>query len=259
MTDTRSSRMNHLSTPICEQGRLPHPSAGDGPVAALWLAAAVRRWHVPVLYGDDSALPYLALEGDEPVALIFTTRRRANRAVDGWIADVVGRPVGTASISPETAMEVLGRLCARGVQWVRIDHGPDSVRLPLEPLVGALQRQWESDSGLDDASLAFAWLVRQERVLMLSDPVAGDLPFVEIIDESPSIRIFASRSRAWAHAPEIHASDRDSRTISLSGANAIDCLQRLAILGVDHLIIEQLGGTRTVRLATLLDQSRRAA
>jgi hypothetical protein len=65
-----------------------HPAASIGPIEAIWRAAALLRWHVPVLDGHDSALPYIALEEDEPVALFFTTRRRSRAAINGWIGAV---------------------------------------------------------------------------------------------------------------------------------------------------------------------------
>ena len=34
---------------------------------------------------------------------------------------------------------LLARLGARGLNWVRVNHGPDSVKLPLEAVAGALR------------------------------------------------------------------------------------------------------------------------
>ncbi len=238
-----------------------HPSEGAGPIESLWLAAARLRWHIPVLSGDGASLPYMSLEGEEPVALVFSTRRRATQAIDGWISDVVGVPVGSVTIDRESALRVLGRLCARGVQWIRIDHGPQSIRLPLEPLIGAMQRLWEQESALDEEASIWAWLERQDRILMLRDPAASNLPLVEIIDEQPSIRVFVTRNRARAWASTLSLEPEDPMagcTMRLSGGEAVDTLQRLAHLGVDRLVIEQPGGPRALSLSALLS-CRRAA
>lgn len=239
-----------------------HPATCDGPIDAIWRAAAFLRWHVPVLDGHDSALPYIALEGDEPVALFFTTRRRSRAAISGWIADVSDMAVRSVAIDRDTALRVLTRLHARGLQWIRIDHGPRSIRLPLEPLVGAMQRLWEQEASLEGDASAWAWLERQERVLLLRDPAAIDLPLVEILDDMPTIRLFVGKQRAIAQATQLSLHDEgNSRDLvmSMAGDSSIDCLRRLATLGVERVVIEQPGGRRTLSLNALLHQARRAA
>lgn len=239
-----------------------HPSAGDGPMEAIQLTANILRWHVPVLTGEEVSLPYMALEGSEPVALFFTTRRRAHRAIEGWIADVSDVEVGSVAIDRESALQVLGRLHARGLQWIRIDHGPRSIRLPLEPVIGAIQQAWEQESSMDVEASAWAWLARQERVLLLRDPVAEDLPLVEILNERPAIRLFVNRRRAEASALRLSIDGSDtcnSCVLPMRGDRAIDCLKRLAHLGVEQVILEQPGGVRSLMLDALLSQARKAA
>lgn len=239
-----------------------HPANADGPIAAIWSAAQIQRWHVPVLSGADSSLPYIALEADEPVALFFTTRRRVGAAIDGWISGVSDIPVRGVQIEFEKALQLLSRLHARGLQWIRIDHGPHSIRLPLEPLVGAMQIELERLTQDGAEACAWKWLANQERVLVLRDPATDDLPLVEIIDDLPSIRIFVDMRRAKAQAARLslHADDtRARRVISMDGTESVDCLRRLAHLGVEHLVIEQPGGQRQLPLAALLQEARRAA
>jgi hypothetical protein len=239
-----------------------HPSACDGPIDAIWRAAEFLRWHVPVLDGQDAALPYIALEGDEPVALFFTTRRRSHAAISGWIGEVSDMAVRSMAIDRDRALRVLTRLHARGLQWIRIDHGPRSIRLPLEPLVGAMQKAWERDSSLDGDASAWAWLDRQDRVLMLRDPAAIDLPLIEIVDETPTVRLFVGKQRAMAEATHIALCDEyrsQDLVMSMAGDLSIDCLRRLATLGVERVVIEQPGGRRTLSLSGLLHQARRAA
>jgi hypothetical protein len=203
----------------------------------------------------------MALEGDEPVALLFTTRRRASRAIEGWISSVADVPVHAISLDRDATLRMLDRLHARGLQWIRIDHGPQSIRLPLEPLIGAMQQAWEREQALDPAASAWAWLERQDAVLMLNDPSAHDLPLVEILDESPAVRLFVSRRRAMARAVRLslHGCDRHEQVQTLDGTEAINCLRRLAHLGVEQLIIEAPGGARRLSLASLLNTARRAA
>jgi hypothetical protein len=45
----------------------------------------------------------------------------------------------------------------------------------------------------------------------------------------------------------------------MAGNSSIDCLRRLATLGVDRVVIEQPGGRRALPLNALLNQARRAA
>jgi hypothetical protein len=239
-----------------------HPAACNGPVEAIWRAAGLLRWHVPVLDGHNSALPYIALEGDEPVALFFTTRRRSNAAIAGWIGDVSDMAVRSMAIDRDTALRVLNRLHARGLQWLRIDHGPRSIRLPLEPLVGAIQHLWEQDAALDGDESAWAWLERQERVLLLRDPAAVDLPLIEILNETPTVRLFVGRQRAMAQALHVEgheASHSQDLVMAMTGDSSIECLRRLAVLGVERVVIEQPGGRRSRSLNGLLQQARRAA
>jgi len=239
-----------------------HPAEGAGPLEAIQLAAEVARWHVPVLTGGDASLPYMALEGDEPVALFFTTRRRAYKAIDGWIADVSDGDVRSRAIDRDTALSVLGRLHARGLQWIRIDHGPRSIRLPLEPLLGAMQKAWECQAALGLEASAWAWLARQERVLLLRDPIAEDLPLVEIQDDKPAIRLFVNRRRAEARAMRLSidaGEDQRSQVLPMRGDLAVECLKRLAHLGVEQVILEQPGGARSLPLGDLLMQARKAA
>ncbi len=239
-----------------------HPAACDGPIAAICRAAEFLRWHVPVLDGHDSALPYIALEGDDPVALFFTTRRRSRAAIAGWIGEVSDIAVRSVAIDRDTALRVLTRLHARGLQWIRIDHGPSSIRLPLEPLVGAMQKAWEQEASLDSDASAWAWLERQERVLLLRDPAAIDLPLIEILDETPTIRLFVGKQRAMAQVAHSTLHDESHNreiVMSMAGNSSIDCLRRLATLGVDRVVIEQPGGRRALPLNALLNQARRAA
>jgi len=257
-----SERPASLTVQQANSSSLKHPAHAAGPIEAIWVAAALQRWHVPVLAGADSALPYISLEGDEPVALFFTTRRRARRAIDGWIGDVADVPVESRQVSREAAYAVLSRLHGRGMQWIRIDHGPHSLRLPLEPLVGAMQRLWEQDLQCGPEAGVWNWLARQERVLMLRDPAADDLPLVEIVDEAPSIRLFVDMPRAMARAARLSLrldDDRRQRVISMDGTSSVDCLRRLAHLGVEQIVLEQPGGQRRLSLAALLQEARRAA
>ncbi len=238
-----------------------HPASSNGPIEAIRSAAALGRWHVPALAGSESSLPYIALEGDEPVALLFTTRRKSNRAINGWIGEVADVSIQSVPLDRSAALKMLERLHSRGLQWVRIDHGPQSIRLPIEPLIGAMQQAWEQRASLDPAQSAWAWLARQDEVLMLRDPSATSLPFVEILNEAPSIRLFVSRRRAMARAVRLslHGDTQPDQTMSLTGASTIECLRRLAHLGVDQVIIEQPGGIKRLSLSALLDHARRAA
>lgn len=238
-----------------------HPAHADGPIQAIWVAAALQRWHVPTLVGQETALPYITLEGDEPVVLAFATRGRAAKAVNGWIQESADADIRVASIDPFTAEQVLSRLHGRGMQWVRIDHGPRSIRLPLEPLIGAMQRVREQDAQMGPATALLDWISRQDHILVLRDMAAQDFPLVEIIDEQPSIRLFSDRRRAMARATEVDMlpSDGRQRLMSLDSDASVLCLRRLAQLGVEQVLVEQAGGTRRIPLNGLLDLDRRAA
>lgn len=238
-----------------------HPADAQGPVEAIWMAAARPRWHVPVLAGQDTAMPYLVLEQDEPVALMFSTRRRAVRAIDGWITDVVDHDVHAATIDAETTLDVLMRLHARGLQWIRIDHGPSSVKLPLEPLVGGMQRVQDTVVDASPEESTWRWMAAQDHVLMLRDAAARDLPLIEILDEQPTVRVFMHRGRALARAAQlaIPVRDRNTALLSMNGEEAVERLRRLAQLGVDQVIVEQPGGMRVLALTSLLKEARRAA
>lgn len=243
------------------RGVAGHPSSAQGPIEAVWMAARRLRWHLPVLAGQETAMPYIVLEQDEPVALMFTTRRRALRAIDGWISSVVDHPIRTASVDMMTTLEVLMRLHARGLAWIRIDHGPQSIRLPLESLLGAMQRVLEQNVKATPEEATWRWIASQERILMLRDSAADDLPLVEILDDRPTVRIFVHPSRALARAAQLSlpATDRRRAVLGMDGPESIECLRRLAHLGVDQVIVEQPGGSRRLGLEALLAEARRAA
>lgn len=243
------------------QQEVRHPSHAMGPVQAIRVAAALKRWHVPALVGEDSALPYITLEGDEPVLLAFATRGRAFNAVRGWIQSSADAHVSVASVDPLTAEQVFRRLHQRGIQWIRIDHGPRSIRLPLEPLIGAMQQVRERGSDMGPAAALLDWIGQQDCILVLRDDAVEDFPLVEIIDELPSIRLFCDRRRALARATQVDHSGRPARAslMSLDGESSVTCLRQLAQLGVEQVLLEQAGGVRRVPLHRFLEQERRAA
>ncbi len=243
------------------QHTVRHPSHAIGPVQAIRVAASLKRWHIPALVGDDSALPYITLEGDEPVLLAFTTRARAHQAVGGWIESSADVPVSVASVDPVTAEEVFQRLHQRGMQWIRIDHGPRSIRLPLEPLIGAMQQVRERGAEMGPAAALLDWIGRHDQILVLRDDAVDDFPLVEIIDEMPSIRLFCDPRRALARATQIDHAHRPSQAamMRMDGASSVTCLRRLAELGVEQVVLEQAGGVRRVPLHRFLEQERRAA
>ena len=98
--------------------------------------------------------------------------------------------------------------------------------------------------------------------MLLRDPAAIDLPLIEILDETPTIRLFVGKQRAMAQVAHSTLHDESHNreiVMSMAGNSSIDCLRRLATLGVDRVVIEQPGGRRALPLNALLNQARRAA
>ena len=97
---------------------------------------------------------------------------------------------------------------------------------------------------------------------MLRDPAAIDLPLIEILDETPTVRLFVGKQRAIAQASHLALHDEQhprNLVMTLDGDSSVECLRRLASLGVERVVIEQAGGRQTLSLKSLLHQARRAA
>lgn len=222
----------------------PRISNASGPRTAVERCASQVRWHLPMLGGDGDSMPYLVLEDDVPVLLLFTTRRKANRAVHGWIAGAVDTEVCSATYVRSDMAILLSRLAVRGLNWVRINHGPQSVRLPLEAVAGAL-RQAESITNVQPIG----------RLFVLRDPVSPAAPLVEIVNDQPCLRLFTDMHRASARASTLGPrliSDPDASVVVVDPDDLRTLLLRLRGQGVESVVFDGPGGGQWIGIDVAL-------
>ncbi len=216
----------------------PRMHDARGPREALAMAALIKRWHVPMLGCEQTCMPWLMLEQDTPTLLLFTSRRKAVQMVNGWIAPATDIPVHAAAADPQAMAGLLEHLADRGIAWVRINHGPRSVRLPLEALAGGLR--------LASDIVCFAG-----QLWMLRDPITPTMPWVEICREEPCLRLFTSAPRARARAHGLVGSmtdDPDQSLVAMTPDDLQELLGRLRQQGVGAVVIEGPGGGRWMRI-----------
>lgn len=215
-----------------------------GPREAVEFAGAVERWHVPMLGSGQDGIPFLALEDDCPTLLLFTSRRKANRAVRGWIAPSIDTAVHAAQCTRAEMATMLSRFAQRGIAWIRINHGPTSVRLPLEAVAGAVRQATQVTS-----------LQAMGRLFVLRDPVTPSAPFVEIVHDQPCLRLFTDVHRAEARAKAMGpclVDDPHAAVVALGDDDVRLLLQRLRSQGVESIVIDGPGGGQHITIETAL-------
>jgi hypothetical protein len=195
--------------------------------------------------GDD-CMPYLALEDDCPTLLLFTSRRKASRAVKGWIAPSIDTIVRSAKFSRKDMAALLLRFTQRGIAWVRINHGPTSARLPLESVAGALRQALQATSPLSISQL-----------FVLRDPVTPTEPLVEIVHDHPILRIFTdfhrAEARAQAMGPRL-VNDPHEAVVAIDTDDVRGLLQRLRSQGVESIMLDGPGGGQRIGIDAALQQ-----
>lgn len=215
-----------------------------GPREAVERCGEHARWHVPVLGRDGDCLPYLVLEDDVPVLLLFTTRRKANQAVDGWIRASIDMDVRAASCTRRAMGALLARLGARGLNWVRINHGPNSIKLPLEAVAGALR-----------LAARVTTLQPADRLFLLRDPVSPSAPLIEILNDQPCLRLFTDMHRASARAlalgPRLVA-DAEQSVLGVDPDELHALLVRLRSQGVESVVLDGPGGGQWIGIDVAL-------
>jgi hypothetical protein len=197
-----------------------------------------------MLGGDGESMPYLVLEDDVPVLLLFTTRRKVNRAVQGWIAGALDVDVQSESCNRADMAVLLSRLAARGLNWVRINHGPDSVRLPLEAVAGALRL---AERVIDVQPIG--------RLFLLRDPVSPATPLVEIVNDQPCLRLFTDMQRANARATAMGprlVSDPEASVLGVDPDDLRTLLLRLRGQGVESIVFDGPGGGQWIGIDVAL-------
>jgi hypothetical protein len=189
-------------------------------------------------------MPYLVIEDDLPTLLLFTTRRKANRAVAGWIAPSIDMGVRAASCSREAMSALLSRLAARGIGWVRVNHGPCSIRLPLEAVAGAIRQAAEAHA-LDGAM----------HLYLLRDPITPSAPLVEILRDQPCLRLYTDADRAQARALAMGTrliSEPGQAVVALDSDDVHRLLCKLRSQGVEAVVLDGPGGGQWMGIDTAL-------
>ncbi|MCH2135060.1 MAG: hypothetical protein MK101_00595 [Phycisphaerales bacterium] len=215
-----------------------------GPREAVEFCGARSRWHLPVLGLDGDCMPYLVLEDDVPVLLLFTTRRKANQALQGWIQPSLDMDVRSASCSRRSMAALLARLGERGLNWVRVNHGPRSVKLPLEAMAGALRMATHVTT-----------LQPVDQLFLLRDPVSPETPLIEIVNDQPSLRLFTDMYRAQARAtamgPRLVA-DPGSAVVGVGPEELHSMLVQLRGMGVESVVLDGPGGGQWIGIDVAL-------
>ncbi len=222
----------------------PRLHDAKGPREAVELCGGHARWHLPVLGSDGDCMPYLVLEDDVPVLLLFTTRRKANQAVAGWIQPSIDTDVRSASCTRRAMGALLARLGARGLNWVRVNHGPDSVKLPLEAVAGALR-----------LAVRVTTLQPADRLFLLRDPVSPASPLIEIVHDQPCLRLFTDQHRASARAMALGPRLVDDPDAAVTGVDPDELhamLVQLRGLGVESVVLDGPGGGQWIGIDAAL-------
>jgi hypothetical protein len=217
-----------------------------GPREAVEFAGTVERWHVPILGSGQDGLPFLVLEDDCPTVLLFTSRRKANRAVQGWIAPSIDTAVHAAQYTRSEIVAMLSEFAQRGIGWIRINHGPTSVRLPLEAVAGAVRQATRATS-----------LQAIGRLFVLRDPVTPSAPYVEIVHDQPCLRLFTNVHRAEARAKAMGprlVDDPHAAVVALGEDDVLLLLQRLRSQGVESIMIDGPGGGQHIAIDAALQR-----
>ncbi|MCH2138143.1 MAG: hypothetical protein MK074_03730 [Phycisphaerales bacterium] len=228
-----------MSAPL----RIPRIEDARGPREAVAFAALHERWHIPVLGRDSECMPYLSLEDDSPTLLLFTTRRKASQVVDGWIAPAVDTDVRVATCDRAAMATLLNKLLDRGISWARINHGPSTIRLPLESVAGAMRVVSQGQP-----------LAPAQHLFILRDPITPASPFVEIVHEQPCLRLFMDYDRAVARAMTLGAliESPASAVVPVERDDLTVMLRRLRAQGVESIVLDGPGGSQWVGIDTAL-------
>ena len=111
----------------------------------------LKQWHIILLGDAEERLPYIEYEEGEPVLLVFTDAERATSAARVWIEDRTETRVKVESLSVESLLSVLRDFHLGGIEFLRFDHGPCSVRVPIADAIAAARvHDVMSYEGIDD-------------------------------------------------------------------------------------------------------------
>ena len=209
----------------------------------------LKQWHIILLGDAEERLPYIEYEEGEPVLLVFTDAERATSAARVWIEDRTETRVKVESLSVESLLSVLRDFRLGGIEFLRFDHGPCSVRVPIADAIAAARvhdvMSYEGIDDLVDAAVHGAESVIEEDLwdavcelpswYLVADVSESDDPLVWILHDEPCVLVFTDSNRARAYAVEhgLEGCTTDvGRLIEVDPERAMDHFRDLARRGV---------------------------
>tara|TARA_Y100000589_G_C27195803_1_gene646751 strand:- start:3070 stop:3867 length:798 start_codon:yes stop_codon:yes gene_type:complete len=207
----------------------------------------LNAWYCIEL-GNAEDRPFcIAWEDGDPVLLVFTDARRADRALNTWLEDHVDTCSSVRRIGVAELDAFLPELDGWGIRAIRFNHGPWSVRFDLEQASDAARAYAPDDIGSFGRPVAQATRgsISQSdiwsRVLGLgswyfvSDVADNDDPLIWIMHDEPCVLVFTDERRARAYAVEqgLEGCTTDvGRLIEVDPESAMRYMEELARRGV---------------------------
>jgi hypothetical protein len=209
----------------------------------------LKQWHIILLGDAEERLPYIEYEDGAPVLLVFTDVERAGSAAQVWIEDRTETRVKVDSLSVEALLSILREFRLGGIEYLRFDHGPSSVRVSIIDAIAAAQvYEIMLDEGIDE--LVDAAVRGTESVVegdlwdavcelpswyLVSDVSESDDPLVWILHDEPCVLVFTDSNRARAYAVEhgLEGCTTDvGRLIEVAPGLAMNYFRDLSLRGV---------------------------
>ena len=207
----------------------------------------LHAWYCIEL-GNAEDRPFcIAWEDGEPVLLVFTDARRADRALNTWLEDQVDTGSSVRRIRAADLDTFLAELDQWGIKAIRFNHGPWSVRFELDEASDAARIYATNDAGSIDRLVGQALRGSADeddiwsRILELgswyfvSDVADNDDPLIWIMHDEPCVLVFTDERHARAYAVEqgLEGCTTDiGRLIEVDAESAMKYMKVLARRGV---------------------------
>ncbi|HBZ96828.1 MAG: hypothetical protein CMJ41_08025 [Phycisphaerae bacterium] len=229
---------------IQEYEDMPTRDSRDALLKAIF---NLNAWY-SIELGNAEDRPFcIAWEDGDPVLLVFTDERRADRALHTWLGDHVDTCSSVRRIRVAELDDFLTELDRWGIRAIRFNHGPWSVRFELGETSDAARSYASIETGSIDRLVGQAlqgsaaeddiW----SRILDLgswyfvSDVADNDDPLIWIMHDEPCVLVFTDERHARAYAVEqgLEGCTTDvGRLIEVDPESAMKYMKKLVGRGV---------------------------